>query len=84
MKKIISLLSPVSYTQTIIVYEDGNRIDLIETNVESFYEDIYKTIEKYDIEEIRLLGAKKYINNIKEKLEKETLTKFTNNIEILI
>lgn len=79
MKRIVTLVTPVAFEQDIVVYEDNNKIDFVKTDMDHFYEVMVNLVQQYDIPEIRLLGAKKYANGIKDKLSEEILTKYTKN-----
>lgn len=79
MKRIVTLVTPVAFEQDIVVYEDNNKIDFVKTDMDHFYETMVNLVQQYEVSEIRLLGAKKYANGIKDKLSEEILTKYTKN-----
>ena len=85
MRRLVTLVSPVEYEQKIVIYEDDNKIDYIETNTDNFYTEVMSLIKKYDLKEIRLLGAKKYAQGVKDNLNKIILTQYEENqINILL
>ncbi|MGN0992856.1 MAG: hypothetical protein ACI4PE_02950 [Bacilli bacterium] len=76
MKKIVTMLQPFTINQNIIVYENGNKIDLIEVNMDNINEAILNLVEKYNIKQIDFVGAKQYAKGIGNQLEKSELVKF--------
>ena len=76
MKKIVTMLQPFTINQNIIVYENGNKIDLIEVNMDNINEAILNLVEKYNIKQIDFVGAKQYAKGIGNQLEKNELVKF--------
>lgn len=80
MKKIIGMLRPFDMSQTLIVYEDGNKIDIKECLLESFItEDIFELAKKHDIHQLDLVGPKKYAKGIANKIKEASLIKYTDN-----
>ena len=78
-KKIIGLLQPFDLKQNIYVYEDGNKIEIIETKVDNFTSEILQLINKYKIEDIELAGPKKYAKGIGTKVQEEYIKNYSNN-----
>lgn len=78
-KKIIGLLQPFDLKQNIYVYEDGNKIEIIETKVDNFTSEILQLINKYKIEDIELAGPKKYTKGIGTKVQEEYIKSYSNN-----
>lgn len=78
-KKIIGLLQPFNLKQNIYVYEDGNKIEIIETEVDNFATEILQLINKYKVEDIELAGPKKYTKGIGTKIQEEYLNNYSNN-----
>lgn len=78
-KKIIGLLQPFDLKQNIYVYEDGNKIEIIETKVDNFTTEILQLINKYKIEDIELAGPKKYTKGIGTKVQEEYIKNYFNN-----
>lgn len=83
MKKIISALQPFAMTQEIIVYENGNKIDVISTTIENFSETILNTTNKYNITQLEFLGPVKYAQGIGKKIKEAEILKYNvNKLEI--
>ena len=87
MKKIIGMLRPFQMEQTLMVYEDGNKIDIAKSSVEEFHNTIFNLMDKHQTYRIDLVGPKKYsqglANQIREASEKQTKYQL-NEIEINI
>ena len=75
-KKIIGLLQPFDLKQNIYVYEDGNKIEIIETKVDNFTSEMLQLINKYKIEDIELARTKKYTKGIGAKVQEEYIKNF--------
>lgn len=83
MKKIVSAIQPFVMTQEIIVYENGNKIDIISTTIENFSETILNAVNKYNITQLEFLGPKKYAQGLGNKIKEAEMLKYnTNKIEI--
>lgn len=78
-KKIIGLLQPFDLKQNIYVYENGNKIEIIETKVDNFTSEMLQLINKYKIEDIELAGPKKYTKGIGTKVQEEYIKNYSNN-----
>lgn len=76
MRKILSILQPFDAQQTIIAYEDGNKIDAIQVDTVMFVDEVCKFAQKLDIHEINIGGAKQYGKGIARKILEENLTTF--------
>lgn len=83
MKKIVSVLRPFAMAQNIYVYEDGNKIDLVSASMDNLETEIFALIEKYDINQVELVGPKGYAKGIKKQIENAEMAKYNiNKIEI--
>ena len=81
MKKIVSVLQPFALTQDLIVYEDGNKLEIVPTTIEELNATVLKLVDKYNIEEImiskgakpvtRILTDEEYLIELNKKLENE-------------
>lgn len=87
MKKIISIIRPYMLEQTLMVYEDGNKIDIKKTTMEDFNSAVFELMAKHQTCRVDLAAAKKYAEGIKLQLQedKENLSKYQfNELEINI
>ena len=79
MKKIVSIIKPFTFTQNIFVYENGNKIDVVSTNLDNLSKSLFELSEKYDTNEVDLIGNLKFSKGIKEKIETAEMTKYNEN-----
>ena len=85
MKKIITVLRPFDLEQVLMVYEDGNKIDVVKTTIEDLYPSIFALMEKHDTYQLDLVGPKSYTKGLKNQIETAAITKYeSNKIEINI
>ena len=86
MKKIVSVIKPFVVNQNVFVYEDGNKIDVVSTPLNDIQSILINTATKYEVTDIELIGSKKYLNGIKNKIEEEEMTQYNEhklNIKII-
>ena len=86
MKKIVSVIKPFVVNQNVFVYEDGNKIDVVSTPLNDIQNIVINTATKYEVTDIELIGSKKYLNGIKNKIEEEEMTQYNEhklNIKII-
>ena len=77
MKKLVGVLSPFQVEQFLYVYEDGNKIDAVESTVDDFVKDSIELIKKHELTEMTIKGPKKYSKMIASKIESSELLKYT-------
>ena len=54
MKKIIGVIRPFQLEQSIMVYEDGNKIDILQSTLEDLGNSIYSLSKKHDVTRVDL------------------------------
>ena len=83
-KKIIGMIQPFEIKQLIYVYEDNNKIDVVEATIDDFATVVSNLANQYGISDINLTGGpKQYTKRIGDKIKEEGLTNYSNNqIEI--
>ena len=79
MKKIVSVIKPFTYNQNVFVYENGNKIETTITNLDNLSNTLFELIDKYNTNEINLIGNLKFSKGIKEKIENAEMTKYNDN-----
>ena len=79
MKKIVSVIKPFVINQNVFVYEDGNKIDVLFSPLEEIQNLIVNTATQYEITDVELIGSKKYLNGIANKIKEVELTKYNEN-----
>lgn len=85
MAKIIGVLRPFQTNQSIYVFEDGNKLDAIDTRIDSFPASVLSLADKYSAVQVDLSGPKKYAKGIQKQIEEAEQTKYsTNNLKINI
>lgn len=85
MKKIIGIIKPFEMQQSLIVYEDGNKIDICETTLDDLTENLFSLIEKHQVYKLDLVGPNKYLKGLTNRFQEKAKTKYQNNqIEINI
>lgn len=85
MKKIVSIIRPFDMNQTLMVYEDGNKLDVVSSTLENLNSTILGLTEKYEVYNLNLIGPKKFLEGIGNKIKEEFSLKYSNkelNIEI--
>ena len=60
MKKIIGMVNPFEYNQTLFVFDDQTLIDQIEVSTSRLTFGLKGLIKKYEIEEVIFKGSKEY------------------------
>ncbi len=85
MKKIIAMVRPFDAQQILMVYEDGNKIDMIQTSIADFNESLFALSEKHEVYQLDMTGPKKYIKGLEKQIKEAEMTKYeTNKIEVNI
>ena len=70
MKKIIGRLKPFQMEQTLMVYEDGNKIDIVKTTMANLHQDLFQLMDKHQVYRLDLVGPKKYSKGIANQIYK--------------
>ena len=84
MKKIIGIIKPFEGQQTLMVYEDGNKIDMSQTTIEHLNESLFFLMETHNTYRIDLAGPKKYLKGLSNQLQKQAAAKYENTKDIEI
>ena len=71
MKKIVSVIKPFVVNQNVFVYEDGNKIDVLSVPLNDIQNILVNTATQYEVTDIELIGSKKYLNGIVNKIKKQ-------------
>lgn len=84
--KIVSVIKPFVMQQNIFVYENGNKIDSIKSTIDDIQDIIIDIATKYETNSVELIGAKSYLEGIKNRIETAEMTKYNEhklNIQII-
>ena len=86
MRKIIGIVSPIAPSQQFYVYDNGNKIEMLDASVDEITNVVFTWADQYtDIEQVELFGPKKYANGIAKKIKETEATKYSNrSLEIII
>ena len=85
MKKIIYMSKPFLVEQTLIVYEDGNKLDMQTIPMEKVNETLFYLMEKYSVNRVDLVGPKTYCKGLLNQISKLNSSKYNlTNLEINI
>lgn len=78
MKKIIYRVKPFLMEQTLMVYEDGNKIDVMKAPMEDLHSSLFQLMDKHQVFRLDLVGPKKYSTGLANQIQKakEVETKF--------
>jgi len=79
VKKIVSVIKPFIINQNVFVYEDGNKIDVLSVPLDNIQNILINTAIKYEVNDIELIGSKKYLNGIINKVQEEEIKQYNAN-----
>ena len=86
MKKIVSVIKPFVVNQNVFVYEDGNKIDVLSVPLNDIQNILVNTATQYEVTDIELIGSKKYLNCIVNKIKETEMSQYNEhklNINII-
>lgn len=86
MKKIVSVIKPFVVNQNVFVYEDGNKIDVLSVPLNDIQNILVNTAIQYEVTDIELIGSKKYLNGIINKIKETEMSQYNEhklNINII-
>lgn len=85
MKKIIGMVRPFEMQQSLMVYEDGNKIDICQTTLDNLNNDLFMLMDKHQVYRLDFVGPKTFLHGLSEQIKTAAATKYTENtIEINI
>lgn len=80
MVKIISMVHPFDRFQTFYVYRDGDEIESLTYDLDSFNKALSGLITKYNAESVELAGPASFTKRIAEKYSEYELEKYSKTI----
>ena len=86
MKKIVSVIKPFVVNQNVFVYENGNKIDVLSVPLNDIQNILVNTATQYEVTDIELIGSKKYLNGIINKIKETEMSQYNEhklNINII-
>ena len=79
MKKIVSVIKPFVVNQNVFVYEDGNKIDVLSVPLNDIQNILVNTATQYEVTDIELIGSKKYLNGIVNKIKETEMSQYNEH-----
>lgn len=79
MKKIIGLIQPFDIYQQFYVYQDGNKIDMIQTKIQDIPDTVFELSQTHGINQIDLSGAEHFTKKIIQQIQAQEITKYSEN-----
>lgn len=79
MKKIIGIIHPFDIYQTFYVYEDGNKLEIVQVKMDDIPDTIFQLSHTYDVYQVDLSGAERFIKGIIKKIQEKEFTKYNEN-----
>ena len=79
MKKIVSVIKPFVVNQNVFVYEDGNKIDVVSVPLNDIQNILVNTATQYEVTDIELIGSKKYLNGIINKIKETEMSQYNEH-----
>ena len=79
MRKIVSVIKPFIVNQNVFVYEDGNKIDVVSVPLNNIQDILVNTAIQYEVTDIELIGSKKYLNGIVNKIKETEMSQYNEH-----
>ena len=79
MKKIVGVIRPITVTQNLFVYNDEECLESLTINLDDIPKVITSLASNYEVNDILLVGSKKFSEGIKNNIQKE-YNKYNSNI----
>ena len=79
MKKIVGIIHPFDLYQTFYVYEDGNKLEIVQTTIKDIPKVIFELSETYKVDQIDLSGATHFSKGLIQQIQKEEMTRYNKN-----
>lgn len=79
MKKIIGIIHPFDIYQTFYVYQDGNKLEVVQTKVKDIPDTIFELSQTYDVYQVDLSGAQNFTKGLIKQIQEKEITKYNEN-----
>lgn len=79
MKKIIGIIHPFDIYQTFYVYEDGNKLEIVQTKIGDIPDTIFELAHTYDVHQVDLSGAEHFNKGLIKQIQEAEITKYNKN-----
>ena len=79
MKKIIGVIHPFDIYQTFYVYEDGNKLEIVQIKINEIPDTVFELSRTYDVYQVDLSGAEHFNKGIIKQIQEKEMTKYNEN-----
>lgn len=79
MKKIIGVIHPFDIYQTFYVYEDGNKLEIVQVKINEIPDTVFELSRTYDVYQVDLSGAEHFNKGIIKQIQEKEMTKYNEN-----
>ena len=79
MKKIIGVIQPFDMYQTFYVYEDGNKLEIVQTRMNDIADTIFELSKAYDVYQVDLSGSEHFAKGIIKQIREKEIDKYNEN-----
>ena len=79
MKKIIGIIHPFDVYQIFYVYEDGNKLDIVQTKIKDIPDTVFELSRAYDVYQVDLSGAKHFAEGLAKQIKEKEIAKYSEN-----
>lgn len=79
MKKIVGILRPFLFKQQLFVYENGNKVDMVEVTMDEVAETVLGLCYSHAIREVDLTGPTKYSVKVRADIQNAEIAKYSKN-----
>jgi len=79
MKKIIGIIHPFDMYQTFYVYEDGNKLEIVQTRMSDIPDTVLELSKTYDVYQVDLSGSEHFTKGIVNQIREKEITKYNEN-----
>ena len=79
MKKIIGIIHPFDMYQIFYVYEDGNKLEIVQTRMSDIPDTVLELSKTYDVYQVDLSGSEHFTKGIINQIKEKEITKYNEN-----
>ena len=73
MKKIIGIIHPFDIYQTFYVYQDGNKLEIVQTKINDIPDTIFELSQTYDVYQVDLSGAEHFTKGLIRQIQEKEI-----------
>ena len=79
MRKIVTVIKAFTLNHNVFVYDENEVIDIVQASMNDLENVILSTAEEYDIQDVTLVGPKKFSAGIKARIQTAEMSKYNCN-----